>query len=263
MGGSERRSCHPQRRTPSRHSPLKRRSRDLLIASDIQRGLLPNPEFAGETFDVAATSMPCHTIGGDFFDYMEQASGMFAFSLADVTGKGPPAALLATAVQSLAAAQAAVTDDPADTLARINRGLLRRSVQPRFVTMFYGLLAADGTLRYSSAGHEPPAHVSRRGVAALEAGGLVLGLFAHAEYEAGSVQLEPGDLVVVCSDGVTEARNPADEEFGRDRFVATLRDAHGVEPQQVLRKLLDAVRHFSASAPQADDITIVVLRYKG
>ena len=178
-----------------------------------------------------------------------------------MAGKGPPAALLAAAVQSTAAAQAAVTTDAAETLARINHALLRRATQ-RFVTMFFGVLSPDGVLRYSSAGHEPPAHVGRGGVTALEAGGLVLGLFSHATYESGVAPLAPGDLVVVCSDGVTEAMNTAGEEFGRERFVAAVSTEHGREPDAVLKRLLQAVREFTAGAPQADDLTAVVLRYR-
>lgn len=240
-----------------------RLERDLMIASEIQQGLLPDPEYAGTSFDFAGTSIACRTIGGDFFDYMQLESGDFVFSLADVSGKGPPAALLATAVQSLAAAQAAVTTDPADALARINRALLRRSIQSRFATMFYGVLSQGGSLHYSSAGHEPPALVSRRGVESLDAGGLVLGLFSHATYETGVVRLEPGDLVVVCSDGITEARNAADEEFGRDRFVANVRGAHGLEPRSVIDRLLHEVHDFTAGAPQGDDVTVLALRYRG
>jgi len=236
---------------------------DLNIAREIQQGLLPSPEYTGPTFDLAATSIACRTIGGDFFDYLDLDDGRFMFSLGDVAGKGPPAALLATAVQSLAAAQAASTIDPAAALARINTGLLRRAIQSRFATMFYGVLSPDGSLHYSSAGHEPPALVTRDSVLSLEAGGLVLGLFPHVAYESGSVVLAPGDVVVVCSDGVTEARSTGDEEFGRERFIASVQGAHGQEPAVVLEQLLRDVREFTAGAPQADDLTVVIVRQRG
>lgn len=240
-----------------------RLDRDLRLAAEIQRGLLPEPAYAGAAFDLAAVSMPCRTIGGDFFDYVDLPDTRFAFALGDVSGKGPPAALLATAVQSLFTAHAAASTEPAHTLARINQGLLRRAIQARFATMFYGVLSRDGALSYSCAGHEPPVLIRRGGVESLDAGGLVLGLFTHAAYDAGLVQLERGDIVVVCSDGVTEARTPDDEEFGRDRLVSCVTAAHGMEPGAVLDGLLQAVREFTGSAPQADDLTALVLRYRG
>lgn len=236
---------------------------DLQVASEIQQGLLPPPDYAGATFDLAATSIACRTIGGDFFDYLDLDDGAFAFSLGDVAGKGPPAALLATAVQSLAAALMASTRDPAETLAQVNRGLLRRSIQSRFATMFLGVLSPDGSLRYSSAGHEPPVLVRRHGIESLDAGGLVLGLFPQAAYESGAVRLQPGDVVVVVSDGVTEARNARDEEFERTRLIASIESLHAQEPAAVLDRLLRDVRAFTAGAPQADDVTVVVVRYRG
>jgi sigma-B regulation protein RsbU (phosphoserine phosphatase) len=129
--------------------------------------------------------------------------------------------------------------------------------------MFYGVLSKSGALRYCCAGHEPPLLVGRSGVRALEAGGLVLGLFGHATYQPETVQVEPGDLLVVCSDGVTEARSAADEEFGRERLVACVRDAHGVKADALAEQVMQAVREFGGGAAQADDITILVLRYRG
>jgi sigma-B regulation protein RsbU (phosphoserine phosphatase) len=236
---------------------------EMTIAGEIQQGLLPDPEYRGATFDLAATSIPCRTVGGDFFDYAELDGGAFACSLGDVAGKGPPAALLATAVQSLTAAQAAVTSDPVETLTRVNRGLLRRAIQSRFATMFYGVLSPDGSLRYSCAGHEPPVLIRRAGTESLEAGGLVLGLFPHATYEPGLVQMDPGDVVVVCSDGVTEAWGPDEEEFGRERLVSCVQATHGLAPAEIRERLLQAVREYTAGAAPADDLTVVVLRYRG
>jgi sigma-B regulation protein RsbU (phosphoserine phosphatase) len=183
--------------------------------------------------------------------------------LGDVAGKGPAAALLAAAVQTLFVAQTAIAAEPADAMTGLNQRLLRRAIRARFATMFYGLLSSDGALQYCVAGHEPPLIVGRTGIRSLEPGGLVLGLFAHATYQEGSLQLHPGDLVVVCSDGATEACNANDEEFGRDRLIACVRDGHGLEPETLLERLLACVRDFTASAPQADDLTALVLRYRG
>jgi len=238
--------------------------RDLRIAADIQRALLPEPQFSCATFDVSAASIPCRTIGGDFFDYIELGGGAFGFALGDVAGKGPPAALLATAVQSSCSAHAPVAADPADLMVRINRALLRRAIDARFATMCYGTIDAHGRFRYSNAGQEPPVVVHADGrLERLDVGGPVLGLLPVAAYAHAETTLAPGDLVVMFSDGVTEARNTAGDEYGYERLVDALQGAHGREAEQVLSTVLASVNEFAAGAPQADDITALVLRYRG
>jgi serine phosphatase RsbU (regulator of sigma subunit)/pSer/pThr/pTyr-binding forkhead associated (FHA) protein len=238
--------------------------RDLRIAAEIQRALLPEPRYAGATFDVAGATIPCRTIGGDFFDYLELADGEFGFTLGDVAGKGPPAALLAATVQSNFAAHAPIAADPADLMGRINRALLRRAIEARFATMCYGVLSADGRLSYSNAGQEPPVVVRAGGVVeSLDVGGPVLGLLGIASYEHGDVRLAAGDLVVIFSDGVTEARDSGNDEYGRKRLLDVLTTAHGRPAEDVLHEVLRAVHAFAGAAPQADDITVLVLRYRG
>jgi len=237
--------------------------RDLKIAAEIQRNMLPDPVFEVGNVDLAAESIPCRTIGGDFYDYLEIGERGLGFALGDVAGKGPPAALLAAAVQSNFVALAPVSSEPAETMARVNKALLRRAIDARFATMFYGAVTADGRLSYCNAGQEPPLVVRRDSVAWLETGGPVLGLLTIATYEFETVGLEPGDLVIVCSDGVTEARNRGGDEFGRDRLVEVVRDRHGAKPEVVLEHLIGAVKQFSEGAAQADDVTALVLRYRG
>jgi serine phosphatase RsbU (regulator of sigma subunit) len=240
-----------------------RTDRDLRIAADIQRALLPDPVFETPVVDLAAASIPCRTVGGDFFDYIEVGERGFGFALGDVAGKGPPAALLAAAVQSNFAAHAPVSASPADAMARINKALLRRAIEARFATMFYGAVTPDGRLSYCNAGQEPPLVLRADGVNWLEEGGPVLGLLSIATYAYDTVPLQPGDLVVVCSDGVTEARNLAGDEFGRDRLVDELKGRHGSKPEVALEHLLGVVKNFSQGAAQADDITLLILRYRG
>jgi serine phosphatase RsbU (regulator of sigma subunit) len=237
--------------------------RDLRFAADIQRALLAEPRFRSPVLDLAAESIPCRTVGGDFYDYLDLLDGRFGFGLGDVSGKGAAAALLAAAVQANFAAQALVTSDPAQTMDRINRALLRRAIDARFATMFYGVLGRDGRLSYCTAGHEPPLVVRRRDPDLLEEGGPVLGLLPGVTYDTGVTQLEPGDLVVVCSDGVTEARNRSGDEFGRDRLVAAVRARHDSQPDAVLDDLLLAVKTFADGEPPFDDLTALVLRYRG
>jgi len=238
--------------------------RELRVAADIQRALLADPAYEGRFCDLMACSIPCRTVGGDFFDYLELGDGSFAFALGDVAGKGAPAALQAAAVQTNFAALAPVGADPAETMVKINAALLRRAVDARFATMFYGKLKADGDLCYSNAGQEPPMLVRRDGeVLLLETGGPVIGLLSGVAYDSAVVTMQPGDVVVVCSDGVTEARSVEGEEFGRDRAIEAVRRGHGQKPDVVMDSLTAVMRKFVGIAPQADDITVLVLRYLG
>jgi serine phosphatase RsbU (regulator of sigma subunit)/pSer/pThr/pTyr-binding forkhead associated (FHA) protein len=236
--------------------------RELQLAAEIQRALLPDAMQSGSHFDVAAASVPCRSIGGDFFDYFNLTEGQFAFTLGDVAGKGPPAALLTAMIQGAFAAQVTSTESPAALIAHINRTLIRRAIQSRFVTVMYGMLAPDGRLTYCNAGHNPPILMSRSGVRRLETGGLILGLFPHATYEEESIQLEDGDTLVVFSDGVTEAVDTAGDEFGEDRLLPCIAEDSSSAPSVLLDKILATVRAFSANAAQVDDVTALVLRYR-
>jgi phosphoserine phosphatase RsbU/P len=129
--------------------------------------------------------------------------------------------------------------------------------------MCYGVARPSGDFSYCNAGQEPPLVISKDGIRWLETGGPVLGLLPMARYEYETVTLAPGDLVVVCSDGVTEARSVTNEEFGRDRLLDAVKKMHGVKPDTVLDQLLSAVNQFARGAPQADDITVLVFRYRG
>jgi len=236
---------------------------ELRIAAAIQQGLMPAPERKGAFFDAGGTTVPCRAIGGDFFEYADLDSGCFGFSLGDVSGKGAPAALMTAIVQGMFTVQATATASPADTLGHINRGLVRRAVEGKFVTMFYASLAADGRLTYCNGGHNAPFVVHADRISRLEAGGMVLGMFETAPYAEEVVALAPGDTVVVFSDGVSEAQNEAGDEFGDERIVAFLEAHRGSTPAQLRDGLVASVRQFAEGTPQGDDITVLVVRYGG
>jgi serine phosphatase RsbU (regulator of sigma subunit) len=237
--------------------------RDLRIAADIQRALLPEGTCERPGFDLAAVSVPCRTVGGDFYDYVDVSDTEFGFALGDVAGKGPPAAILAAVVQSNFGALASVTHEPAEMMLRLNHALLRRAIDARFATMCYCVATPSGEFSYCNAGQEPPLLLKADGEEWLETGGPVIGLLPVASYDCGTTTPARGDLVIVCSDGVTEARNVANDEFGQQRMLQTLRGLHAQRPEVVLEELVSAVKEFSRNAPQADDITIIVLRYRG
>lgn len=235
---------------------------ELRVAFQIQQALLPRPTRSASFFDAVAASVPCREIGGDFFDYMDLPGNRFGFALGDVAGKGVPAALLAAVIQGIFVGHQA-SHDPGVMMAAVNRSLLTRAVEARFATAFLGVLDAGGILTYCNAGHSPPFLFSSAGVQRLAGGGTVLGVFDGARYESVAVQLRQGDTVIVFSDGVSEARSPLGEEFGDDRISSTLAPIVGQPVQTVLDALLVAVREFAATVPQNDDITAVVVRYRG
>jgi sigma-B regulation protein RsbU (phosphoserine phosphatase) len=236
---------------------------ELEIAAEIQRALLPEGRHEGPGFDLAASSWPCRAIGGDFLDYFDLPNGAFGFVLGDVAGKGPPAALLAARLQGMVASYADSVVTPAATVTRVNRELVRRSVDSRFATLLYGVLTPHGRLTSCNAGHNPPFVVGRRDVRRLETGGLIIGAFKEITFHEETVKLDPGDVMVVFSDGVTEALNADGIEFGEERLLTCI-DAHrGASAAVLLDSVIDAVRAFTVGAEQSDDLTALVLRYSG
>src|SRR5215204_5281689 len=167
---------------------------EMRIAAEIQQALLPKMARDAPYFTAAAASLPCRSIGGDFYDYVDLPDRALGFVLGDVAGKGPPAALLSAMMQGMFAAQAASSDTPAKTISRVNLALYRRGIESRFVTLMYGSLGADGSLTYCNAGHNPPLIISPSGaVRRLECGGPIVGLFEAATFDQETVTVSQGD----------------------------------------------------------------------
>jgi predicted ester cyclase len=236
---------------------------ELKIAAGIQQALLPSSRYTGAGFEVAATSVPCRAIGGDFFDYYHLPRNGFAFVLGDVAGKGPAAALLASLLQGIFTANAFRDGTPAGFVTLANDALVRRAVEARFATAIYAMLDRRGRLTYCNAGHNPPFLVSRSGVRRLDWGGMVVGAFEHATFDEDTQQLWPGDVLVAYSDGVTEARDSSGEEFGEERLLSCVQANCTRSPVDIMECLLSTVHQFSAGTAQSDDLTMLVLRYTG
>lgn len=239
-----------------------RTDQEIRIAAEIQQALLPKGGSDLPFCETAASTVPCRSIGGDFFDWTTRPDGSFAFTLGDVAGKGPPAALLSALLQGLFAAQATSLDGPAASVGRMNVALTRRGIESRYATLFAAHLEPDGRLTACNAGHNPPVLVTKAGVSRLESGGTVVGLFESAQYGEESVRLSDGDMVVVFSDGVSEALSAAEDEFGDDRLIEAVTRAAEGSVQHVVNALLESVKAFTHGAPQNDDITVVVVRYR-
>ena len=239
----------------------ERLERDLRKAHEFQQGLLPIAAPTHDYFVAAAEMVPCRSIGGDFFDYLDLA-GSVGFAVGDVAGKGAAAALLGARVQEIFSCLAGAV--PAVTMAAINASMMKRALQARFVALFYGVLSPNGELTYCNAGHNSPLLIGKNGVRRLTTGGLIVGPFDQATYEQEVVTLSPGDTVITFSDGVSEASNREGTAFGVDRIVECVNAFPSeMEPSELVQKVLAAVRKFSGGEPQSDDITVLIARYRG
>ena len=239
-----------------------RLERELHTAHEFQQGLLPTAPPIRDYFSAAAEMVPCLSIGGDFFDYLD-LEGSFGFVLGDVAGKGAAAGLLGARVQEIFAFRAPGAD-PATTIATVNATMVKKGLEARFITLFYGILSPNGELTYCNAGHNPPLLVGKNGVRRLTTGGLIVGLFDEATYEQEVVTLSPGDTLITFSDGVSEALNVEGTEFGDERILECVQASpSGIEPSELVQEVLAGVRRFAVGEPQGDDITVLVVRYSG
>ncbi len=239
----------------------ERLEQQLTWARQIQQGFLRKemPRYPGFAF--AALSVPAIYLSGDYYDVIRLDRDRCALVIADISGKGPPAALLMATFRAVLLAQAVRDLSPEDTVRLTNEIIVGEIPPQSFVTLFYGVLdTARGELRYVNAGHNPPMlyNPSRGGVDLLEVGGTVIGFAASTRYHSEQREMRPGQLLMMYTDGVTEARNPAQEFFGEERLHALVL-GHGREDAQTFaRRVHDSVLQFTEGAPQADDITLLV-----
>jgi sigma-B regulation protein RsbU (phosphoserine phosphatase) len=249
----------------------ERRERELTLAQRTQESLLPRslPQFDG--FEIRAYSNPTRYVGGDFYDFMplgsaaaesgHPESGRWAGVLADVSGKGMPAALLSSMVLGALSTELRAGTQPAEALARINRLVADKSLPDQFVTLFLFVMGPDGAGQFISAGHNP-AFVWRRATGKAErlwAEHMFLGMFDFAIYETRPLQLGEGDVLVVYSDGLTDAENDEGEMFGAERLAAAVRTEGPAGGEALEKALLFGLERFTGGSPQTDDITLVIV----
>ena len=239
--------------------------RELEMAHEIQRNLLPKtvPHLPG--YDLAAKTVPARNVGGDYYDFLPSGEDQLALVLGDVSGKSMPAALLMANVQATIRGQTLLNPAAGDCMTRSNRLLYDSTDSDKFVTFFYAVLdPARHELRYSNAGHNPPMLLSKGGEPRLlETGGPVLGVVPSFSFPEATVTIDPGDLLLIYSDGFTEAMNRRFEEFGEDRLLEATRAAWDLPAAGIVESIFDAVNKHAGDAPQTDDMTLMVLRYSG
>ncbi len=242
---------------------LERKVYELEIARGIQKSFLPEapPEIKG--IELAALNSPAREVGGDFYDFIPVSAGRWGLVIADVSGKGVPAALFMALSRTLIRSNAARNPSVSEAIQRANVMIAEDDRANMFVTLFYGILdAGEKFLTYINAGHCPPL-VFRGGAGdfvSLRANGLPLGVMPDIELEEKEISLQEGDIVVFYTDGVTEAINEKKEQFGRERLIRIVEKARNLPAQELIQRIEHEVSVFSRGQPQFDDLTLMILK---
>lgn len=237
--------------------------RDVALAIEVQKRLLPERSPETGIGELAAYTLPARSVGGDYYDFLQVGDRRVGVALADVAGKGVAAALIMSVVQaSLRVLLAQENISLPELAAKMNRFLHRSTGSTSYATFFYAQVD-EGTreMRYVNAGHNPPFLLRHNAeVESLSQGGMVIGLFPFAAYDEGTVQLRPGDVLIIFSDGVTEALNPGEEEFGEERLQSLLRQFAHLPAKDMAAAIAKELRAWIATADQHDDLTFVLLK---
>ena len=237
----------------------------LALAQTVQKTLLPQeiPNVPG--LEIAAFSRPAQIVGGDYFDFIEFGSGYYGLTIADVAGHGVSASLHMASIHAMLNAIASMSDSPAELVRKVHELFVHNIRFTTFVTFFIGAFdSAAKMLTYCNAGHNPPIVLHQEGngsssITWLKPTGAAIGLIEEAEFGEQTVELCEGDLVVMYTDGVTEATNPQNEEYSRERLAALIEGTQGT-PQKVVQEIRESVEVFSEGRPLEDDTTVVVCR---
>ena len=235
--------------------------REVEIAREVQRELLPRAVPNFPELELAGICLPAIGVGGDYFDYLPLPDDRMGLVIADVSGKGIPAALLMAGLQASVRTLALPGVPPAEVCRRLNDLLHETTSASRYATLFFAVYDPQNrTVRYTNAGHFPPLHVGARGLAHLSQGGLPIGLMPASLYGEGNRELGLGDILALYTDGVVEQPNPEGEEFGEARLVKLLADRRDAPLSAVLAEVIDAIRTWSGGGTPHDDITLVLAR---
>ncbi len=240
-------------------------ARELAIAAEVQQTLLPQecPQMSG--LDYAGASRPALGVGGDYYDFIRFSENQLGIAIGDVSGKGIPAALLMATLRAYLRSQTDRAGDPAQIIATLNRLLYESSSANRYATFLYAQYdASTGVLTYTNAGHNPPFVLRRHGnlssIVRLDPCGPVIGFLLECSYTARSIVLEPGDLLLAFTDGISEAMNAGDEEWGEERLMELLCANSTLTARALIDRVMTEADAFAEGALQHDDMTVVAVR---
>jgi sigma-B regulation protein RsbU (phosphoserine phosphatase) len=235
---------------------------ELNTAKEIQINLLPKEPPRIEGYDFAAINIPAKEVGGDYFDFIKITESKLGFCLGDITGKGLPAALLMANLQATLRGQALYTNSCCENIKRVNRLLYLSTDPTKFATLFFGIIDTQNhILTFCNAGHDNPFLIQQDNtIIRLYTGGLLLGCLADYTYQEEVIQFNSDNLLALYSDGVTEAMNETDEEFGEQRLQKILLDNRKKSAENIITIILDAVRTHAGNRSQSDDITLMIIK---
>ncbi|MCK5737672.1 SpoIIE family protein phosphatase, partial [bacterium] len=242
----------------------QRMDEELTVAGEIQRMLLPQKFPTGKRFDISAINIPSKEVGGDYFDFIELADDKIGIAIGDIAGKGIPGALLMSNLQASFRAAAQLTSQPAKVMEMVNAQITRSTSPEKYATFLYGIFdGATDTFTFANAGHNFPVLV-RRGEPArmLKQSDLIIGINATVSYQNHQTDIQPGDFLVVYTDGITEALNVQNEEFGEERFLSIMGERNWDNPRELRDFIYESVHAYTSGASQYDDITLVVFQVK-
>jgi sigma-B regulation protein RsbU (phosphoserine phosphatase) len=237
---------------------------ELAVAAKIQQSLLPDPQVTRDDVDVAAVMLPARDVSGDFYDFFPIDHHQFGFVIGDVSGKGIPAALFMAVARTVLRSTALHGATPSECLAAVNRILVPQSNGQTYVTLFYGILdTSSGKLTWTIGGHSAPWLLPATGEPRQLKGerGFMVGMFDDATFDTNEAMLLPGDTILLHTDGITEAENQDHELFGKTRLSELIRSIHEHTVLGVAERVMEKIRAYTSGAPQADDITLLAVRF--
>jgi sigma-B regulation protein RsbU (phosphoserine phosphatase) len=241
----------------------RRMEEELKVASEIQMRLQPFSPPKLDGWDMTGVSFPCREIGGDYYDFIHRKrDSHLIVAVGDVSGKGTGAALLMSSLHAAVRAQSQTRASISEVMGEINQYIFENSPSNKFLTLFYGELdPKSGTLRYSNGGHNAPIFVRRSGqVERLDKGGLPIGMMQGVIYQEASVGFEPGDVLVIYSDGITESINEREEEFDEDRLIDVVRNNLGRSASGIRDRIDEALSRFVGTTAPVDDMTLMIIK---
>jgi sigma-B regulation protein RsbU (phosphoserine phosphatase) len=241
----------------------KRLEKELELALEIQKNLLPASAPDIPNFDISGASYPSRYVGGDYYDFISLPNNKVLIAIADVSGKGIAAALLMANVQAALRLLAPLSLPLTELVKRINKIICQNTTPDKFVTFFCGILdTISGSFIYVNAGHNPPIWLKKnKDIETLKTGGLIIGFLDEpGDYDEGEIILEPGELLILYTDGVTEAINKDNTEFSEERLVRLLKDNASINAATCINEIVSEVQRFSEDTTQYDDITCVAVR---
>jgi sigma-B regulation protein RsbU (phosphoserine phosphatase) len=237
---------------------------ELGFAKEIQKNLLPHHSCTTDCYDLAGYNLPSKEVGGDYYDFIPLSEERIGIAIGDISGKGIPAAILMSNLQAALRISASRSEIPQDVIQQVNIHITQTTSAEKFATFFYGIFNTNNrVLEYTNAGHNFPILWRQNGsYSFLQEGGLIIGVMEGALYKTERITLNPSDFLVLYTDGITEALNQHDEEFGEDRLLQSLRKSKELSSHGIIDTILNSVIDFTHGHLQTDDLTLVVLKVK-